>query len=69
MPRILIQCPLTEQLVPTGLTTIGEKRFRRSLPRSSVTGCPACRRIHAWSREEAVLEGRERRERAGLAAD
>ena len=68
MPRVLIQCPLTEQMVPTGLTTTGEKRFRRSLPTSAVIGCPACRRSHAWSREEAVIEGRERRLRTGIAA-
>ena len=68
MPRVLIQCPLTEELVPTGLATSDGKRFRRSLPSSSVTGCPACRRSHAWSREEALLEGRPPRTEARIAA-
>ena len=66
MPRIMVRCPLTERLIPTGYETTGPRGFRRGLPRSTTVACDECQRTHAWYREEAILEGRERRERQEL---
>ena len=61
MHRVLLVCPVTERLVPTGYEVEDRARFRRALPRSTVLQCGSCGRIHAWYRQEAVLEGAGRR--------
>ena len=67
LARVMVRCPLSERLVPTGYESDGAGGFRRRLPRSTVVMCHECRRTHAWYREEAVLEGSERRERREIA--
>ena len=66
MPRVMIRCPTTGELVPTGLDSDGGPDFRRRLPSSGSTLCSACRRVHAWHRPEAILEGSTRRERTEI---
>jgi hypothetical protein len=63
LPRVVIRCPVTERLVPTGLESDDGSGFRRRLPSSDRLECVACRRTHAWHRGEAMLEGRERKDR------
>lgn len=67
MRRLMIRCPLTERLVPTGRESDGGPGFRRSLPGSDALSCLACDRTHTWYREEVVVEGRERRDRPEIA--
>ena len=67
MPRVLLSCPVTERLVPTGYEVEAQPGFRRTLPRSTVLACRSCGRIHAWYRQEAVLEGVRRRQRREIA--
>ena len=63
MARVMIRCPMTDRLVPTGLESDGGPSFRRRLPSSDTTQCPECRRSHAWHRGEAIIEGRVRKDR------
>ena len=63
MRRILLSCPVTGHLVPTGYEVEGHIGFRRALPHSTVLQCGSCGRTHAWYRQEAVLEGARRRQR------
>jgi hypothetical protein len=56
MPRILTTCEATGQTVPTGHRTT-------DLELNDVTGprnfrCPACQEVHAWTRDNAVIEQR-----------
>ena len=67
MPRVLLSCPVTERLVPTGYRVEAETGFRRALPHSTRLECPSCGRTHSWYRQEAVLEGRRRRQRREIA--
>jgi hypothetical protein len=52
MPDIVIMCPTTKRVVPTGLTT-------EKIKLDSLSGmdfklqCPACKRIHRWRSKHA----------------
>jgi hypothetical protein len=52
MPDIVIMCPTTKKVVPTGLTT-------ETIKLGSLTGmdfklqCAACKRIHTWRSKHA----------------
>ena len=54
MPEIVIKCPTTKKVVPTGL--ISEK-----IRLDSLSGiifklrCPACLKIHKWKRDDAWI--------------
>ena len=67
MTRVLLSCPVTERLVPTGYEVEARSGFRRALPRSTVLECGSCGRTHSWYRQEAILEGRQRRQRPEIA--
>ena len=67
MTRVLLSCPVTERLVPTGYEVEADSGFRRALPRSTVLECRSCGRTHSWYRQEAILEGRQRRQRREIA--
>jgi hypothetical protein len=57
MPRIMIVCPKTKRLVPTGMF-ISKDSFDN--PANVLTNnyfrCPACGQNHTWSKADAVLE-------------
>lgn len=55
MGRIMIVCPATGQRVPTGLA-MSRQEFEQAVLSGSVTRCPACGRIHAWTKRDATLE-------------
>ncbi len=60
--RVLFQCPVTDHLVPTGVSVDDVDGYRPKIPRSgTVETCTACSRKHTWWREETVLEGRQPR--------
>jgi len=57
MPRVMIRCPNTKKLVPTGFAM--EKNAFDN-PTFDLTNntvhCPACGKDHTWSKRDAVLE-------------
>lgn len=54
MGRVFIVCPVTGQQVPTGLVMDPEE-FDRAVLQDNVLRCPACGRIHTWSKQDAQL--------------
>lgn len=57
MSRVMIVCPVTDRLVPTGHESELVSGFRRAVPQSGTLACDACGRAHNWSRPETVLDG------------
>ena len=53
MPQVLIPCPVTGDLVPTGVqvTTPEDVEPEGNL----LIACPECGRDHEWKREDAAL--------------
>jgi hypothetical protein len=52
--RILVRCPSTGKLTPTG-KTIDEALWNETkLNRPRLT-CPHCRQIHNWTKKDVVL--------------
>lgn len=52
MPPVLIACPITEDLVPTGCQAQGLDELE---PDNLLIACPVCGRDHEWTPEDAVL--------------
>lgn len=52
---VTIVCPTTGRRVPTGIV-MDRTEFERAVFESNVLRCPACGRIHAWSKQDAQLE-------------
>jgi len=55
MPKIMIICPTTKQPVRTGLD-FPRELFETINIRDTTTKCPACGRVHTWSKKDAFLE-------------
>jgi hypothetical protein len=53
MADIMISCPIFGKAVPTGITT--EMIILNTLDFSLTTQCPACRKIHKWTRSDAWI--------------
>ncbi len=52
--RILVRCPSTSKLTPTG-ETVEEALWdttKLKLPRKT---CPHCQQIHSWTKKDVVL--------------
>jgi hypothetical protein len=57
MPRLMIRCIATDQLVSTGMAT--DQCTWKRLPLDWVGEafiCPACHKKHAWIKSDAVLD-------------
>jgi hypothetical protein len=54
MADIMISCPIFGKPVPTGVTT--EIIVLDTLDFSLTMHCPACRKIHKWTRSDAWIE-------------
>ena len=54
LKRILIRCPSTAKLAPTGLT-IEESRFETAQWKNPKVSCPYCQRVHIWTKKDVVL--------------
>jgi hypothetical protein len=57
MSEIVIRCPNTRRVVPTGLTTEQIKLTSLSGLKLRVL-CPACSKTHTWGQREAWLYDR-----------
>jgi hypothetical protein len=57
MHRLMIRCPATQQLIPTGVS-IDEASFQT--PENTLginrVRCPHCQSMHRWSYADAVFE-------------
>jgi hypothetical protein len=54
MGMVSIVCPNTGKVVPTGVL-MSEAEFAVALLGSNDLRCPACGRIHSWSKADARL--------------
>lgn len=52
MPPVLITCPNTGDLIPTGAMA---DRLEDLDPDNLVIACPECGRDHEWTPEDAVI--------------
>jgi len=55
MPPILVMCPITEDLVPTGQHADSEEELEALQGRFTMLACPECGRDHEWASPDAVL--------------
>ena len=55
MPRVMIKCPNTQKLVPTGMA-MDKSSFDSSTLTNNTVHCSACGKNHTWSKSEAILE-------------
>ena len=52
--RILIRCPSTAKLTPSG-QTIREDLWAKAKVKSNKLNCPHCGQSHTWSKKDVVL--------------
>jgi hypothetical protein len=52
--RILVRCPSTGKLTPTG-KTINEARWNDAKLKRPRLICPHCRQVHSWTKKDVVL--------------
>jgi hypothetical protein len=52
--RILVRCPSTGKLAPTGKTIEESLWEETKLKRPRLT-CPHCRQVHNWTKKDAIL--------------
>jgi aspartate carbamoyltransferase regulatory subunit len=52
--RILVRCPGTAKLTPTG-QTIEESLFATMRLSSNKLNCPHCGQVHNWTKKDVVL--------------
>ena len=53
MPQVLISCPITRELIPTGVHVVSLEDVERQ--ENLLFACPERGRDHEWKREDAVL--------------
>jgi hypothetical protein len=55
MPALMVTCPTTARIVPTGIEI--EAEDLRALPRvAAPVYCQACGEKHFWTRDDAMLD-------------
>ena len=55
MPALMVTCPTTARIVPTGIEI--EAEDLKILPRvTAAVYCPACGEKHFWTRDDAMLD-------------
>ena len=52
--RLLIRCPSTAKLTPSG-QTIREELWEKAKIKSHKMTCPHCRQVHTWTKKDVVL--------------
>jgi hypothetical protein len=55
MANIVIRCPVSQQVVPTGLTT--GMIVLDDMNITVVLKCPVCRQLHKWKQNDAWVDG------------
>ena len=59
MADIMTSCPIYGKAIPTGLTT--REIILDTLDFTLTVQCPACRKIHKWTRGDAWVDEANRR--------
>ncbi len=54
MPDVLVRCPVTHQLLSTGIA-LDFECFRQAELRDMSVYCPFCEQQHRWQKADAVL--------------
>jgi len=68
MPALMVTCPTTARIVPTGIEI--EPEDLRALPRiAAPLHCPACGEKHFWTRDDAMLDRPELHKRRVLVSE
>jgi hypothetical protein len=52
--RLLIRCPSTAKLTPSG-QTINEALWANAKIKTQKVTCPHCRQVHSWTKKDVVL--------------
>jgi hypothetical protein len=52
--RLLVRCPSTAKLTPTG-QTIDEELWADAKVKSQKVTCPHCSLVHTWTKKDVVL--------------
>jgi hypothetical protein len=52
--RLLVRCPSTAKLTPSG-QTIKEELWADAKIKSSKMTCPHCQQVHTWTKKDVVL--------------
>jgi len=52
--RILVRCPSTGKLTPTG-KTVEEAAWPQTKLNKPKLDCPHCRQVHIWTKDDVVL--------------
>ena len=52
--RLLVRCPSTAKLTPSG-QTIREELWAKAKIKSHKMTCPHCRQVHTWTKKDVVL--------------
>jgi endogenous inhibitor of DNA gyrase (YacG/DUF329 family) len=55
MANVVIKCPKTGKLVPTGMN-MDEASFKSSSMTNNSFNCPACGETHTWNKDQASLQ-------------
>lgn len=55
MANVMIKCPNTGQLVPTGLAMDAQSFASAKIGKNTIGNCPACGKKHVWKKEDAQL--------------
>jgi len=55
MPPVLITCPTTNELVPTGAHADDAEDLEHLPDDNLLIACPECGRDHEWTRRDAVI--------------
>ena len=53
--RILVRCPSTAKLTPTGQTVEEESWSEAKMKKAEKIDCPHCESTHAWTKKDVVL--------------
>jgi hypothetical protein len=68
MPALMVTCPVTGKIVPTGIEI--EAEDLRALPRiAAPVYCAACGEKHFWTRDDAMLDRPEFHARSVLISE
>ncbi|MGI9087989.1 MAG: hypothetical protein ACR2HH_09660 [Chthoniobacterales bacterium] len=52
--RVLVRCPATSKLTPTG-QTVDEEAWDATKLKTQKAPCPHCQGKHAWTKKDVVL--------------
>jgi len=56
MFNVMIVCPKTGELIPTGIAVNSRSSFENSQFKKNSVKCPKCGKNHIWSKKDVQLE-------------